>query len=540
MDIKKLLKNEIINLKKTIIAYICITVCTMILQLIVPYVSGIYIDSLVDKHSAIIVFVVAIAFLNIFSIMLEFGMTYFMTKLNNTFLYKLCNKIFQTIYKSSLTFFQNKDAAFLTDQITGDAATISGFLLNGLPDFTYNIILLVISALFVIKADILLGIIIIVTIPIYFVVYKKLENRMYQNEQEYKMAGNEYTAKGMEQIRCTRFVKENSVSKEMEDRFAISFRRMLKGAIGQVKIQYLFANINRLIMVFCYLMVLAIGGYNVISGKISIGYFTIITSYVNMILSAATDVIDFSGDYPKVRVALDRMNKVLAECYNCIEQNKGLTEDKLPIESINLEKVSFSYGEKVLFKNLSAKFEKGKIYGIVGENGVGKSTLLDVIVGLYPEKYTGNIYYDNKNIKTLNCEEVRKREIAFLSQQIERINISPKEYLHFGIENYDVIKEKKILELFSLDIDSNIIQEDNIIHCSGGEMQKLELVRNFQKNCTVKIMDEPTNGLDVETVKRLVHLLEKEKKDHIFIIVSHDKRVLNICDEKIVIECNSK
>lgn len=540
MDIKKLLKNEIINLKKTIIAYICITVCTMILQLIVPYVSGIYIDSLVDKHSAIMVFVVAIAFLNIFSIMLEFGMTYFMTKLNNTFLYKICNKIFQTIYKSSLTFFQNKDAAFLTDQITGDAATISGFLLNGLPDFTYNIILLVISALFVIKADILLGIIIIVTIPIYFVVYKKLENRMYQNEQEYKMAGNEYTAKGMEQIRCIRFVKENSVSKEMEDRFAISFRRMLKGAIGQVKIQYLFANINRLIMVFCYLMVLAIGGYNVISGKISIGYFTIITSYVNMILSAATDVIDFSGDYPKVRVALDRMNKVLSECYNCIEQNKGVTEDKLPIESINLEKVSFSYGEKVLFKNLSAKFEKGKIYGIVGENGVGKSTLLDVIVGLYPEKYTGNIYYDNKNIKTLNCEEVRKREIAFLSQQIERINISPKEYLHFGIENYDVIKEKKILELFSLDIDSNIIQEDNIIHCSGGEMQKLELVRNFQKNCTVKIMDEPTNGLDVETVKRLVHLLEKEKKDHIFIIVSHDKRVLNICDEKIVIECNSK
>ena len=140
-----------------------------------------------------------------------------------------------------------------------------------------------------------------------------------------------------------------------------------------------------------------------------------------------------------------------------------------------------------------------------------KSTLLDVIVD-YILKYTGNIYYDNKNIKTLNCEEVRKREIAFLSQQIERINISPKEYLHFGIENYDVIKEKKILELFSLDIDSNIIQEDNIIHCSGGEMQKLELVRNFQKNCTVKIMDEPTNGLDVETVKRLVHLLEKKKK----------------------------
>ena len=79
-------------------------------------------------------------------------------------------------------------------------------------------------------------------------------------------------------------------------------------------------------------------------------------------------------------------------------------------------------------------------------------------------------------------------------------------------------------------------QEDNIVHCSGGEMQKLELIRNFQKSCIVKIMDEPTNGLDSETVKRLVRLLEKEKKEHIFIIVSHDKRVLNICDEKIVIK----
>lgn len=536
MSIRVLLKNEILNLKKSIFAYIGITIATMILQLIVPYVSGMYIDSLVDKHSAIMLFVVAIAGLNLFSILTEYGMTYVMTKLNNTFLYRICNKIFQTIYESSLTFFEDKDSAFLTDQITGDGATICGFLLNSFPDFVYNVILLSISALFVIKADVLLGLIIIVTVPIYFVVYKRLENNMYKNEQEYKMAGNEYTAKGMEQIRCARFVKENSVSREMEERFAMAFKSMLQGAIGQVKTQYLFSNINRLIMVFCYLLVLAIGGYNVINGKISIGYFTIITSYVNMILSSTSDVIDFSGDYPKVKVAVDRMNKVLSECYNSIEQSESLIDDKICIESINLEKLSFSYGDKILFDNFSAKFEKGKIYGIIGENGAGKSTLLDVIVGLYPDKYKGNIYYDNCNIKNLKCDEIRKKQIAFLSQQVERINISPKEYLQFGIENYDIVRERKLCDYFGLTDDSNLEQEDNIVHCSGGEMQKLELIRNFQKSCIVKIMDEPTNGLDSETVKRLVRLLEKEKKEHIFIIVSHDKRVLNICDEKIVIK----
>ena len=99
----------------------------MILQLIVPYVSGMYIDSLVDKHSAIILFVVAIAGLNLFSILTEYGMTYVMTKLNNTFCIGYAIKYFKLYMRALLTFFEDKDSAFLTDQITGDGATICGF-----------------------------------------------------------------------------------------------------------------------------------------------------------------------------------------------------------------------------------------------------------------------------------------------------------------------------------------------------------------------------------------------------------------------------
>lgn len=535
MNIQSLIKNELLSLKTAVFAYSFVTIGTMVLQLLVPYVSGSYIDSLVGKHPTILLFVVTIASLNVLSIVFEFGMTYFMTKLNNTFLYKICNRLFQKIYKGSLSFFQKQDAAFLTDQITGDAATISEFVLNGIPDFIYNIVLLIFSALFVLRADLFLGIIILVTIPLYFIIYKKLENRMYQNEQEYKIAGNDYTSKAMEQIRCTRFVKENGVSREMENRFNASFNRMLKGAIGQVKTQYLFSNLNRLIMVFCYLMVLGIGGHNVLIGKISIGYFTIINSYVNMILSATTDVIDFSGNYPKVKVAVNRMNKVLDECNAEFKDKEQPIYKKLDISYIKLENLSFAYGEKILFKNLFAKFEKGKIYGIVGDNGVGKSTLLDIILGLYTEGYSGNVYYNGIDLKEISCNEMRKRDIAFLGQQMERINITPREYLHFGLEKYDPIQENKLLQYFLLNLDFNIEQEENIIHCSGGEMQKLELIRNFQKNCVVKILDEPTNGLDTENVKRLVDLLKQEKKTHIFIVVSHDQRILDICDEKIEI-----
>lgn len=534
MKIQSLLKKEIISMKMAMAAYFLVSLGTLLLQLLVPYVSGSYIDSLVGKQPMILVFVGAMAFLNVFSILMEYGMTYLMTKLNNTFLYRVCNQMFQKVYGASLSFFQSHDAAFLTDQITGDAATIAEFVLSSLPDIAYNVLLLIVSALFVLRADLVLGLLVMLTIPIYLYIYLKLEKRMYENEREYKEAGNDYTSKGMEQIRCTQFVKENSVLKEMEDRFERSFCRMLKSAVGQVKTQYLFSNLNRLIMVLCYLMILGIGGYNVVIGKISIGYFTIINSYVNMILSAASDIIDFSGSYPKVKVAADRMNALLGECQKetlCETEIRNLEENE--IRTVQLKDISFSFGKRQLFHELSVTFEMGKIYGIIGENGTGKSTLLDVILGLYPNEYKGEILYNGTNIKELYSSEVLKLNIAFLGQQPERINISPKEYLHFGLNKYNSDREQELIHYFLLNQDLDIEQEENIVHCSGGEMQKLALVRTFQKNCTLTILDEPTNGLDMETVQRLVQLLIEEKEHRIFIIVSHDKRILDICDEKI-------
>ena len=204
-------------MKKDIAAYLFVLLGTLLLQLLVPYVSGSYIDSLIGKQPRILAFVGAIAFLNLFSILMEYGMTYLMTKLDNTFLYKVCNKMFQHVYGASLSFFQGHDAAFLTDQITGDAATIAEFVLDGIPDIAYNMFLLIMSTLFVLRADLILGSLVMLTIPIYLYIYCKLEKRMYENEKEYKEAGNDYTSKGMEQIRCTQFVKENALSKEMED-----------------------------------------------------------------------------------------------------------------------------------------------------------------------------------------------------------------------------------------------------------------------------------------------------------------------------------
>ena len=99
----------------------------------------------------------------------------------------------------------------------------------------------------------------------------------------------------------------------MEERFFISFHNMLQCAVGQIKVQYLFSNLNRVIMTTCYLLILGIGGSKVVTGHITVGYFTIINSYLTMIISAISDIIDFTGGVPEYKVAADRMNIILSQ-----------------------------------------------------------------------------------------------------------------------------------------------------------------------------------------------------------------------------------
>ena len=77
---------------------------------------------------------------------------------------------------------------------------------------------------------------------------------------------------------------------------------------------------------------------------------------------------------------------------------------------------------------------------------------------------------------------------------------------------------------------------DNINLCSGGEIEKLSLIRVLQKESSLLILDEPTTGLDFMSVKKLIKLLLKDKSKRITIIVTHDNRILEICDKVIEIK----
>jgi len=135
-------------------------------------------------------------------------------------------------------------------------------------------------------------------------------------------------------------------------------------------------------------------GYKVLTGKMTVGFLTIISTYFSMIISSATYFLNLAGNYQETKISVERINKIKnaeSEIFGEIHLNS--------INKIQVKDFSIKYGEKIIINNFNVELEKGKIYAILGANGAGKTTLVNSIVGLYSDLYDGEILFDGISIK---------------------------------------------------------------------------------------------------------------------------------------------
>ncbi len=219
---------------------------------------------------------------------------------------------------------------------------------------------------------------------------------------------------------------------------------------------------------------------------------------------------------------------------NLIHLDKNFFKSKIKIENL-----SFKYGDKKIINDMSFEFIVGKIYGIFGTSGSGKSTFLDLIMGLKSPNF-GKIKFDNKEM--VNTENNWLSAIGYVPQNPYLYDESILNNICFGIKKDDINLEKvknaikkSNLETFidSLPDGLNTLIGEKGARISGGQLQRISLARALYNNPKILILDEVTNQLDEETEKQIVEDLITLKKDKLVLFVTHKKELLNKFDEKI-------
>ena len=192
-----------------------------------------------------------------------------------------------------------------------------------------------------------------------------------------------------------------------------------------------------------------------------------------------------------------------------------------------LKNINKTYHKKII-NNFSYIFQKDNIYCIIGPSGCGKSTLLSIISNNV-KSYSGKVFFEGSNIKKL--KNYTFENVGYVYQSYQLIdNLTAYENVILPlIMNNKKINDIKIKVLFKQFNIYNIIN-NKAKDLSGGEKQRVAIIKTLLKDPKIILLDEPTSALDKETSSLLIEYLYKIKKDKIIIMVSHDMSLASKCE----------
>lgn len=193
---------------------------------------------------------------------------------------------------------------------------------------------------------------------------------------------------------------------------------------------------------------------------------------------------------------------------------------------IQICNVKYSYaGNRTVLKNISAEFEMGKIYAIIGSSGCGKTTLLSLLGGL-DSPSDGQILYRGEDIEKKGLAWHRKNNVSFIFQSYNLIDyMTPAE----NVALTSKLPPLPILERLGLTKEES---RRNVLKLSGGQQQRVAIARALASDASVILADEPTGNLDEDTAAEIMNILKEcaHQMNKCVILVTHSNDLAKQAD----------
>ena len=532
MNLLKFVKTKS-NLKPSnlvLLVFLNLTVYT--LGILITYFIGIFVDMLTYNPSkeriyqgTCILFAVGI-----FSIIGNIIFKYKLTDISSDMIFSINKGLLIHIKRLPLSFFTGKDPAYINQRVNTDCNRIVNFYTNLIIQISVQLISFIGIILILTKYDRILSLVAILSIPLYILLYIIFSKYLYTTNSSYIEEQNIFFSNMHKQLSNLKYIKLNCLYESLDVQLNKYYPKLKKKLLLYTKFSSIFfltgSTIENIFNMFLYLY----GGIRILNGNLTIGEFIIIKSYYILLLQTTNSVLNLLKSYPEALVSFNR----LLELLNIPQEYDG-EKKLLHINTVSIENLNFNIDNINLIKNFTYTFTKGNIYLIKGKNGAGKSTLLNLMLGLHNKTYTGKILFNGINALDLNLYDLRKEKISIVEQEPHLMFPNIEDELKNSIlntnSNSTIIKTLiKEFNLDNLNSKSNIFYSSENSNISGGEKQKISLIKAFAKNSDIFILDEPTSALDKESIFYLKESLLKNKKSKITFIVSHDKSLDDIAD----------
>ena len=224
--------------------------------------------------------------------------------------------------------------------------------------------------------------------------------------------------------------------------------------------------------------------------------------------------------------AYEQLLELRSKAYKLQEDYSGIKFDNLK-NKIEISNLNYTYpGREKTLDNINLKIIKGQTIALVGKSGSGKTTIVDILLGLFPYS-EGKIKIDGQDFKDININSFRSK-VGYVPQESQMLNMSIKENLKWS---NDKLTNDELIEICDLSNCLNFINDckngfdtmigDRGVRLSGGQRQRLALARAIAKKPSILILDEATSNLDSESEILIQNSIKRLSKNMTIIIISH-------------------
>lgn len=533
-----LLKQILKSKKSYFFIYIFLSIIIAILGMISPLISGNFIDQLIKNPNENLIYTVTMLYfiLVVLQIVFSYIFSIIETKLIIQLTYNLNYQIINHLQKVSLISFNQQNIPYLNQRINTDCNVVINFYISLIKNIIMNVLSITLCLGVILSINSIICFLIVFFIILYIILFRFMKSPLSKAKERYKEISAFYFSMLQEQLIKTRIIKIYNLFTFFKQRLDVSFNSFFKESLTNLKLNFLFQSSDTIITMVSQIILFLVGGTLILQGSLTIGMFTLLSSYFNNLIGSTKYFINLGNDYLDCQVSENRILEILD-----IKIEKNGNKKISSIDTICLNNITFKLSNNNIINNFHCSLKKGFAYKINGLNGKGKTTIINLILGLYISAYEGTIKINNSNIEDLDLYYLRDHLISYIAQEPMYFKGNVIENLTFDNSYVDFASISKYINLLNFkklqgknckELYSTIINE-NFSNFSSGEIQKLMIIRELIRDRDVLILDEAANSLDKQSKVNFCNLLKSIKQQKIIIIVSHDDTFKDLIDFEI-------
>lgn len=503
----------------------------------------IFIDNVLDaRNLGPLLWIVLLYFgLSLAGGIFSFAGTYVSNWVGQKFVLSLRKTLFEHLQSLSLHFFEGRKLGDIIARLTGDISSIERLIVTGATSaLSYFFQLIVfIGMLFFMEWK--LALISLVVVPLFYMVtrYFSVRMKLASRERSRRMGAiNSLAEEGFSNISLMQAFnqEDHEASKFQNQNVAAYDAKMTK-----VRLKATFSPTVSMIETGGTLTVMVFGAILLMQNEVTIGILVAFLTLLRRLYSPVrglsrllNTIFSASASAERVIEFMEQKPQVVSHGGEEIDSDEG---------SIEFQNVSFAYPGKKrhVLSDLSFNVNPGETVALVGASGVGKSTIVKMLMRFY-EPAEGEVYLNGHSLKNADLQSLRN-QIAVVFQESLIFDGTVRENIAYGkpdATEEEIIKAAKkadahgFINELSEGYDTNVGQKGR--NLSGGQQQRVAIARAMIRKASVVILDEPAEGLDGATEKRVMQPMQRLMENTATLMITHNLRSASVADKIVYLE----